>query len=126
MARCGGFRRHLAFLRRKKVNKNSILKSSSQKLYGAGSYHLLSLVTATNHNIKEYGDAVLNVACATVFKKLEVLQFFSLRVVLGLPKWVLNIALRKHAGFSPVSDRNNVLAFSFWVKYLSLSSWCPL
>lgn len=52
-------------------------------------------------------------------------------MALGLPKWVPNNLLRKHASVIPICDRIKVLACGFldktwFVDFWSLSSWSSL
>lgn len=76
----------------------------------------------------EYGDAILNTACKTVLKKLEVLHTTAVRKALGLPKWVP----KRFSFASPQAHKHTVppiqafrigsLAFEFWIKHYDFSN----
>lgn len=51
-------------------------------------------------------------------------QTSTLQVVLGLPKWVPNVLLRKHAGVPSFAGR--IIDLVAGLSYISVNSWSPL
>lgn len=89
----------------------NILKALAQKMFGARSHHLLTLVFVSFHSIIDSGVAILNSARSSLFQKIKNLQTCVIRVALWLSKWIPIILLFKHAEATFIVDRIRVLAF---------------
>ena len=125
-SRYGGLNRHVEQLRCRAFKKINLLKALSNKSFGARSRHLMNLASASIRGSIEYGAALLWFAGKTMFNRLEVLQNSALRTALGLPRWVPNIVLKRHAAVPDIQERIRMLTFNFWMKHFWLEKYSPV
>lgn len=126
LSRFGGLSKHVEQLRCKAFKKINVLKALSNKRFGARSRHLVTLASAAIRGSIEYGAVLLSTLGKSMFSRLEVLQNSALRAALGLPRWVPNIVLKKHAAVLDIQDRIKMLAFNFWLKHMWLQRFSPV
>lgn len=93
----------------KTFKKIDILKALAQPRYEARSYYLLTLTNSSIRNTTEYGAAILNTVCDTIFKNLEILQTIAIRTALNLPNWVPNVLLHLIMQVSLLSPTGSAL-----------------
>ena len=123
VARWGGLRHHVEYIRKKAFNRVNILKVLSQSVALSPSHDAF---LCSIRSLTDYGAAVLSSASATLTNKLEVFHTCALRVALGLRRWVPNLVLRQHADSSPLALRMQDLTIRFWIKHLSLDGWSSM